>query len=316
MSEDLLEEVISFFEAATTRLQPVAAIDNPPPPSFDALVAEYDDEISVEGRSWAEEIYGHWHARRLEKSNRTLLPSLKFETGQETDDADAYVAFRRREVRQARKTRGRDAQVAEKLKKLRRELEDARQLVMTVNQRERMKREHIETERKVFEQRSELKRVKIQQGIKGEKGDDEDLLVYQRVCLVLLTKLKMRLTDFLFSLLPSPKLVEKLVLDRRPCESTRHGQKAVLRQKTTSCNCQISKRRLQRLHAASSKTRSVGTANGTNRGPTSPGIQSHHRPRQHQCLDTCRHCKRFSCRRLLLRFILAPRVTTTTRMSR
>ncbi|KAG9941322.1 hypothetical protein KCU98_g18978, partial [Aureobasidium melanogenum] len=93
---------------------------------------------------------------------------------------DAYVCFRRREVRQARKTRGRDAQVTEKLKKLRRELEDARQLLISVNQRERLIKQRIETERKLFEQRSELKKVKVQQGIKGEKGEDEELLVNQR----------------------------------------------------------------------------------------------------------------------------------------
>lgn len=173
--------MVSFFEKATTDvLQPAAAIDNPPPPSLEALEGCYDDEISPEGQKWAKEIYPHWQTRRLQNGNRSLLPSLKFETGQETDDADAYVCFRRREVRQARKTRGRDAQVVEKLKKLRRELEDARQLVNSVNQRERLKKEQFETERKVFEQRSELKRVKIQQGIRGEKGDDEDLLVNQR----------------------------------------------------------------------------------------------------------------------------------------
>ncbi|KAL1304480.1 hypothetical protein AAFC00_003470 [Neodothiora populina] len=180
LTEDILEEVITFFEHKTTELQPQAAIDHPPPPEFEQFEEVYDDEISADGRTWAKDVYSHWQTRKAQKGNRSLLAPLKFETGQETDDADAYVCFRRREVRQARKTRGRDAQVAEKLKKLRRELEEARQLVMAVNQRERLKKEHIETERKVFEQRSELKRVKIQQGITGEKGDDENLLVNQR----------------------------------------------------------------------------------------------------------------------------------------
>lgn len=200
LSEDLFEEVVTFFEKASALLQPAAAIDNPPPPSLEAIEARYDDdelpEISAEGRKWAKEIYAHWHSRRTQRGNRSLLPLLKYETGQETDDADAYVCFRRREVRQARKTRGRDAQVVEKLKKLRRELEDARQIVQSVNQRERLKQEHIATERKVFEERSELKRVKIQQGIKGEKGDDEDLLVNQRVCSMLTVTPKREDADF------------------------------------------------------------------------------------------------------------------------
>ncbi|KAH0240598.1 hypothetical protein KCU84_g25305, partial [Aureobasidium melanogenum] len=52
--------------------------------------------------------------------------------------------------------------------------------LISVNQRERLIKQRIETERKVFEQRSELKKVKVQQGIKGEKGEDEELLVNQR----------------------------------------------------------------------------------------------------------------------------------------
>ena len=53
------------------------------------------------------------------------------------------------------------SQVTEKLKKLRRELEDARQLLISVTQRERLIKERIENERKVFEQRTELKKVKV-----------------------------------------------------------------------------------------------------------------------------------------------------------
>lgn len=180
-SEDIFEEVMSFFEETAKTRQPFAAVDNPPVLSFDELEQSYDDTISPEARRWAGDIYPHWQSLRLERGNLSLLPDLKFETGQETDDADAYVCFRRREVRQARKTRGRDAQVVEKLKKLRRELEDARQLVHCINQRERLNSERAEQERKVFEQRSELKRVKIAQGIKGDKGDDEELLINQRV---------------------------------------------------------------------------------------------------------------------------------------
>lgn len=98
---------------------------------------------------------------------------MKFETGQDTDDADPYVCFRRREVRQVRKTRGRDAQSTEKLKKLRKELEDARQLMAMVKQREMTRRDMLAVDRQLFEQRVELKKIKRALGI---KGDDEDLI--------------------------------------------------------------------------------------------------------------------------------------------
>lgn len=98
---------------------------------------------------------------------------MQFETGQETDDSDPYVCFRRREVRQVRKTRGRDAQSAEKLRRLRKELEDSRQLVALVRQRELARREMLAIERHVFLQRSEVKEMKRKLNV---KDDDEDLI--------------------------------------------------------------------------------------------------------------------------------------------
>lgn len=98
---------------------------------------------------------------------------MQFETGQETDDGDPYVCFRRREVRQIRKTRGRDAQSADKLRRLRKELEDARQLVAMVRQREMARKELFSMERQIFTQRSEVKDMKRKLGI---KDDDEDLI--------------------------------------------------------------------------------------------------------------------------------------------
>lgn len=76
-------------------------------------------------------------------------------------------------MRQVRKTRGRDAQSAEKLRKLRKELEDARQLVAMVKQRELTRREMLALDRLLFEQRAKVKEMKRSLGI---KGDDEDLI--------------------------------------------------------------------------------------------------------------------------------------------
>jgi enhancer of polycomb-like protein len=102
-----------------------------------------------------------------------MLTPSQLETGQDTDDADPYVCFRRREVRQVRKTRGRDAQSTEKLRRLRKEMEDARQLMALVKQREMTRREILKVERTLFEQRSSMKDVKRKLGI---KGDDLDLI--------------------------------------------------------------------------------------------------------------------------------------------
>ena len=179
-TEDLFEEVITFFEETAQNKQPFAAVDSPPVLPLDELQEQFDETISPEIRTYTKYVYEHWHARRSAAGNRGLSPRLKFETGQDTDDADPYVCFRRRELRQIRKTRNRDAQSAEKLRKMRKELEDARQLLAMIKQREMIRKEVINIDRTLFQQRSEVKETKRKLAI---KGDDEDL-VNQKVVIL------------------------------------------------------------------------------------------------------------------------------------
>jgi hypothetical protein len=177
-SEDEFEEVMNFFEETSHTKQPFAAVDNTPVLSYEDLEAEFDETISDHARRFAKDIYNHWKNQRLIHGNRPLIPSLKFETNLETDDSDPYVCFRRREVRQIRKTRGRDAQVTEKLKKLRKELEEARFLMAQVKRRELLIRDQLAMDKQIFEQRSAVKEIKRKLSI---KGDDEELLINQKV---------------------------------------------------------------------------------------------------------------------------------------
>lgn len=82
-------------------------------------------------------------------------------------------------MRQIRKTRGRDAHSAEKLKKLRKELEEARELVALIRQRELIKRESLAIDRALFEQRASLRGVKQSLPDQYQHGD-EDLLINQK----------------------------------------------------------------------------------------------------------------------------------------
>ncbi|GFF35714.1 enhancer of polycomb-like protein 1 [Aspergillus udagawae] len=173
ITEDQFEEVMYFFEETAQTKQPFAAVDSPPVLSFADMQDSMDATVEESVKRFAKDIYEHWQLRRIATGNRPLLPSLKFETGQETDDTDPYVCFRRREVRQIRKTRGRDAQSADKLRRLRKELEDARQLVALVRQRELARKEMLSMERQIFLQRSEVKEMKRKLNI---KDDDEDLI--------------------------------------------------------------------------------------------------------------------------------------------
>ncbi|KXG50335.1 uncharacterized protein PGRI_068260 [Penicillium griseofulvum] len=172
-TEDIFEEVMNFFEETAQLKQPYASIDNPPVLSYAEMQDMMDATLEDPMKMFAKEIYEHWKARRMAVQNNALVPQLKFETGQDTDDSDPFVCFRRREVRQIRKTRGRDAQSAEKLRRLRKELEDARELVALVRQREIARREMLSVERQLFKQRCEVKEMKRKLNI---KDDDEDLI--------------------------------------------------------------------------------------------------------------------------------------------
>ena len=172
LSEDDFERIMEVFEDTAAEQTPFASVDNTVV-AYDMMVPGLNQLGSQQLLQHAKAIYEYWRTQRQEKGNAPLKPSLKFETHQETDDTDPYVCFRRREARQTRKTRARDNKIVDTLKRLRRELEDGRQLVLMSYEREMMKRELLHMDRAVFEERARLKHTKLKLGIKGE---DEDLV--------------------------------------------------------------------------------------------------------------------------------------------
>ncbi|CAK7217885.1 Enhancer of polycomb-like protein 1 [Sporothrix bragantina] len=171
LSEDDFEQIMEVYEDTASVATPYASVDKTIVP-YDHMVGGLHELQLPKVMHHAKEIYEYWKQRRVDIGG-ALHPSLKFETHQETDEMDPFVCFRRREVRQTRKTRARDIQSADKLKKLRRELEDGRQLVILSHEREVAKRELLLTDRAVYEQRAKLKLMKIRLGI---RTDDEDLV--------------------------------------------------------------------------------------------------------------------------------------------
>lgn len=173
LSEDDFEKLMDVFEESAAQQTPFAAVDKTILP-YDNMV--YDINALADSAKLlphAKEIYGHWKNRRLALGNGPLHATLKFETHQDSDDMDPYVCFRRREVRQTRKTRARDVQSADKLKRLRRELEDGRQLILLSHERELQKRDLLRLDKHIFEKRAQVKEMKVRLGI---KGDDNDLI--------------------------------------------------------------------------------------------------------------------------------------------
>ncbi|QFZ28750.1 putative enhancer of polycomb-like protein [Clavispora lusitaniae] len=116
-------------------------------------------------------IYDHWKSRKIERKGKAISPTLKFEdpnANEKDNDNDPYICFRRREFRQARKTRRADNLGAERIRLLQKSLKQARELVLSVSKREILKLETWETDFQIFKLRCETKNVKRAVGIKGD----------------------------------------------------------------------------------------------------------------------------------------------------
>jgi enhancer of polycomb-like protein len=177
-SEDVFERIMDVFEDTANEDTPYANVDQTLLP-FETMRQALKHQVDEKVQIVAKDFYEFWKQRRQENGNHPLQPHLKSETNQDNDDGDPYVCFRRREVRQTRKTRARDVQSTEKLKRLRKELEEGRSIVKLVLNREMAKRELMKTDKEIFDSRGELKAIKFKTGI---KVDDEELLINQKVC--------------------------------------------------------------------------------------------------------------------------------------
>ncbi len=177
ISANGFEWIIHQFESTINQKQPFLSTAPESILSFEELEAAFEEETPAKQyKAFAKFIYVHWRQRRIEKSGKPIMPLLKYEENAK-DEGDPYVCFRRREVRQIRKTRRTDQQSSVKLKGLRSEMEQARNLVESVLKREILKRESLITDQDLFESRCFVKMVKRKLGI---KGDDDDLVNHRQ----------------------------------------------------------------------------------------------------------------------------------------
>lgn len=172
LSEDDFEKLMELFEEEASIQAPFASLDGTVIlySAFEPTVLKV---IEPKVQGFASDVYLHWAAQRNLSHNTPLQPVLKLEKDQQRDDQDPYVCFRRREGRVIRKTRNRDQQFAEKLKKLRREIAEGQILINMTLQRETTKKDLLAADRAIFRMRGEVKRNKIKLGI---KTDDDDLI--------------------------------------------------------------------------------------------------------------------------------------------
>ncbi|SCU81390.1 LANO_0B02916g1_1 [Lachancea nothofagi CBS 11611] len=145
---------------------------------FDTASSQNTRPLATLVEKFGDRVYAHWKARKVESHGGEISPQLKFERhGGDRDDNDPYVCFRRREVRQARKTRRIDYQNSHKLRLLHQQLQYTKKLALLVAKREKLSLDSLNNDIRIFELRRDIKPVKQSLGIKGE---DDSLLVDAR----------------------------------------------------------------------------------------------------------------------------------------
>lgn len=172
---------------------------------------------------FGEPIYEHWKHRKIERKGKPISPQLKFEdpnANEKDNDNDPYICFRRREFRQARKTRRADNIGAERIRHLQRSLRKARELVLNVCKRELLKEKVWQSDYEIFKARCETKNVKRAVGV---KGDDYLFFPHKRKKIV-----KIESEDEEETIVTKPrKERKKIALDMEPSVSSLSKEKQI-----------------------------------------------------------------------------------------
>lgn len=178
ISEEAFEWIIQQLETTINTKQPFLSTAPDSILSFEELESSFDEESSVakKYKAFAKFVYPHWRTRRVTNGGKPIMPLLRYEENAK-DDGDPYVCFRRREVRQIRKTRQTGQSATVKLRSLRAEMQQARDLAEMLIRREQLKRASLLADQAVFEKRCLVKDMKRRLGIAGE---DEDLITHKR----------------------------------------------------------------------------------------------------------------------------------------
>lgn len=146
----VFEHVLSCFEETANRLsEAILECDS----ALERLTS--DEQLSKLLRdnttpellqSWLD----YWKSKRAANCGASLLLTLKFEDVGKIG-ADPYVCFRRRELKQPRKTRRTDAQVMEKIRKIRYDLATMQIMLQAGIKRDKLKHEALMAESQAFE---------------------------------------------------------------------------------------------------------------------------------------------------------------------
>lgn len=170
-SELDFEIVMQTFEEEINQNQPFLSMDTSQILPLSELITSFELKDVLYLKPLASQVYPYWRERRISKGGLPIM--AKAQVGDDKDDDDPYVCFRRREIRQARKTRRSDAQSYDRLRRLRQSMETSLQLLEQVYKREQKKLQALEDDYAIFQKRCLVKKLKRTLNIK----DSDELLI-------------------------------------------------------------------------------------------------------------------------------------------
>jgi hypothetical protein len=159
----IFEHVIECFEEGANKFsEGIVSIDTSldrirNDDKLNALLVKETDEALLE--TWL----AYWKSKRRD-NQCSLVASLKHEDVGKIG-SDPYVCFRRRELKQPRKTRRSDAQVMEKIKKIHYDLDTVRVMLLAGIKREKLKKESFLLECGAFDKYMILRSWQQEYGI-------------------------------------------------------------------------------------------------------------------------------------------------------
>ncbi|KAL0096382.1 enhancer of polycomb-like-domain-containing protein [Phycomyces blakesleeanus] len=175
MNEVTFENIMHHIEAVVEQNFPHLYLDPSQVPAFNNIYPLFPEHSNIRSQTGLEQIYLHWKKKCQHRQGRSIIPRVRHEDLIK-GDGDPYVCFRRRETKALRKTRQSDQHALDRLRKLRTQMENARNLLEMVLRREKHRKESLVLEHTVFDSRCKLRAYQRQLGI----NDDEDIFPVSR----------------------------------------------------------------------------------------------------------------------------------------
>ncbi|KAJ1934760.1 Enhancer of polycomb-like protein 1, partial [Kickxella alabastrina] len=168
MDVGVFEAAMDALEALTRDMIFTCVEDVPTLEYLLEYAAERDRPL---GKKTTQAIYDYWRQRRAQNKFKPIIPQLQRDDLAHKAEIDPFVCFRRREVRQGRKTRRADQRSLEQLRKLRINLASVSQLLEMCGEREREKTQWIECAQEVAQNRRKVLKMRRRLNVSGD-GDD------------------------------------------------------------------------------------------------------------------------------------------------